>query len=138
MAKSVQVVVVSPGEALGRSLVRALDAERFEVTDVRPGAGLVKALRRETPDVAVVDAIDERPQAAQIEIAVLKDRCPDVQVIAVSGRSSESDAWVVEQGIFYYLTAPLGDELPRLVQAAAATPKLRGTAHNGSTHDVEQ
>lgn len=83
----------------------------------------MKALRREAPEIAVIDGIDERPQAAQIEIALLKDRCPDVQVIAVSGRSSESDAGVVEQGIFYYLTASIGHELPRLIEAAAATVK---------------
>lgn len=126
MAESVRVIVVSSAATLAASLGCALDPERFHVTHVRPGPGLVDAVRRERPQVAVVDRIDERPQAAQLEIALLKDRCSEVQVIAVSGRSSESDARVVEQGIFYYLTEPTGQELPRLIEAAAATLKRRG------------
>ncbi|MBI4538287.1 MAG: hypothetical protein HY704_02085 [Gemmatimonadetes bacterium] len=126
--KPVRVLVVSPGRDLTLFLGRALDPKRFQVVDVEPGPGFVDAVRRERPHIAVVDRIDERLQAAQLEIALLKDRCPDVQVIAVSGRSSESDARVVEQGIFYYLTSPTAKELPRLVEAAAAARKTRGAA----------
>ena len=111
------VLVISPTGELRRSLLRVLTVD-CEVTDARPGAGVLRALQRERPRVVIVDRIDERPEAAQLEIALVKELCPRVRVIALSRNSSNADAFVVEQGIFCYVAAPCEGELVRLIHAA--------------------
>lgn len=121
------VVLISPSASLAGALSRALSPDQFNVAHVKPGPAVLQAVRRERPQIAVVDGIDERPDAAQLEIALLKELCPDARIIALSGKSSDADAGVVEQGIFYYMAAPLVGELVRVIHAAerAATIKAR-------------
>ena len=122
-----RVVVVSPSRALGVTLLRRLSPARFEVVDVEPGPGVVRAVCRNRPGIAVIDRIDERPEAAQLEIAVLKELWPGVQIIALSSNSSETDASIVEQGVFYYTAEAPVDEIVRVILAAhrATTSKVQ-------------
>ena len=113
-----RVVVISPSRTLGTALVRRLASARFEVIDVEPGPDVVKAICRDRPGIAVIDRIDERPEAAQLEIAVLKELWPGVEIIALSASSSEADASIVEQGVFYYTAAAPVDEVIRVIHAA--------------------
>ena len=69
--------------------------------------------------IAVIDRIHERPDAAQMEIAILKEAYPDVRIIALSEQPSARDACLVEQGVFYYLTMGVGPELIRRGSLAA-------------------
>ena len=85
----------------------------------QPGASFIDVARRERPQVAVLDLVDERMDAAQMEIQLLKELNQDVRIIAVSRRPSQQDASVVEQGVFFYMTMPASGELVRVVQAAA-------------------
>lgn len=119
------VVVISPSEQLGAVLSQALSPERFDVVEVRPGPGVLRVLRRERPRIAVVDRIDERPEAAQLEIALVKELCPEAPIVALSGKSSETDAQVLEQGIFYYMAAPSGGDLVRVIHAAERATAAR-------------
>lgn len=117
MAKD--LLVVSPSEALRHALESELSRERFRVWYTRPGAPVLSALQQSRPCIAVLDGIDGRPEAAQLEIALVKSMCPEARVIVVSGCSSGSDASVVEQGVFYYMAAPSRQELVRAVEVAA-------------------
>ncbi|HKJ91862.1 MAG TPA: hypothetical protein VJ957_01785 [Longimicrobiales bacterium] len=114
------LLVVSPSESLGDSLASELPRDRFHVWYARPGAQVLGAVVGSRPQIAIVDAIDARPEAAQLEIALLKSVCPEARVIVVSGCSSGADASVVEQGVFYYVAAPSEGELVRAVESAAA------------------
>lgn len=116
--QTARVVVVSPSRALGAALVRRLSAARFEVIDVEPGPDVVKAMCRGRPGIAVIDRIDERREAAQLEIAVLKEIWPGVEIIALSSNSSEADASIVEQGVFFYSATASVDEVVRVIHAA--------------------
>lgn len=111
------VLVISPTNELRRSLAAAL-VDSCNVTDARPGAGVLRVVQRVRPRVVLVDCIDERPEAAQLEIALVKELCPRARVIALSRNSSDADAFVVEQGIFCYVASPCEDELVRLIHAA--------------------
>ena len=111
------LLVISPTGALRRSLAEAL-ADSCILTDARPGADVLHVVQRERPSVVIVDYIDERPEAAQLEIALVKELCPHTRVIALSRNSSDADASVVEQGIFCYVASPCEDELVRLIHAA--------------------
>ena len=53
-----------------------------------------------------------------MEIAVLKEFWPGVEIIAYSLRSTETDASIVEQGVFYYAGSASVDELIRVIYAA--------------------
>lgn len=116
--QTARVVVVSPSRALGTALVRRLPSARFDVVDAEPGPDVIKAVSRNRPGIAVIDRIDERPEAAQLEIAVLKELWPGVEIIALSSNSSEIDASIVEQGVFYYTAAAPIEEVVRVILAA--------------------
>jgi DNA-binding response OmpR family regulator len=120
-AGDLRVLVSSPDGALGKLLKAGLRSPDLEVVACLPGPSFMAAARRERPDIAVIDRVDERPDAATMEVLVLKDLRSDVRIIAVSGSSSPRDARVVEHGVFYYLAAPPGAELIQVVEAAART-----------------
>lgn len=118
----VPVLVVGPSPDLGAFLAERLGetADPVTVIHVHPGSGLLDTIRSERPKVAVIDGIDQRPAAAKLEIVLLKDRCPDIRIIAVSHRPAESDGAIVEQSLFYYLAGGSRGQLTRVVEAAVA------------------
>lgn len=127
--KQLAVMVVTPDPGLDQYLASRLPPDRFEVTEVRPGAPLVDAVDRTPPDIVVLDRIEERGDAVQVEIALLKRRRPEVRVIAVSEHSSAKDATVVEQGVFFYLAGhSRTEECVRLVDLiTAAAESIHGS-----------
>lgn len=122
---AISLVVVSPSGALGAALAQALSAARFRVVAARPGPAVLRAVHEERPRVVVLDRVNERPEAAQLEVALLKELCPGVPVIALSSDSTERDAQIVEQGIFYYLAGASLSELVRIIDAAEQTAGWR-------------
>ena len=127
-----RILVISPGPRIGEILTEA--PSDFEVIDIRPGPDVVEVARREQPQIAVIDGIHERADVALMEIALLKDLQPDVQIIVLSERSSVRDARIVEQGIFYYMTAPPGQELIRVIEAAIRLVARKKGAIRGPIH----
>lgn len=123
------LMVIGPSADLGRSLMRLLPPSRFEVIQVLPGAGLLRGLRWKRPRIAIIDRIDDRPESAQLEIALMKEMYPDAPIIAVSANSSTADACVVEQGIFCYVAAPEDDELVRIIHAAFQAAEVGAMAN---------
>jgi DNA-binding response OmpR family regulator len=121
MVTRVRVLVDSPDPATAEFLQRSLKPERFQVVAVGPTASFVEVARHERPEIAVLDWVQESPEAAQLKIAVLKGIRPQVRIIAMSERPSMRDARIVEEGIFYYFGAMIGTQLVRVVEAAAGT-----------------
>jgi DNA-binding response OmpR family regulator len=114
-----RVMVISPEPATAAWLAERLAPEGIMVVPTAPGPEFIRAVRAGRPDIAVLDCIEARPRLAPTEVAVLKDQSPGVRIIARSGESSESDAGVIEQGIFCYLGGCSLEELLRAVQSAA-------------------
>jgi CheY-like chemotaxis protein len=132
-----RILVVSPGWTTASWLAERLDRARYSVLAARPGPGLIEAVRRVQPHVAVLDAIDARPHAAQLELALLKDQCPGVQVIALSAQSTDADGDVIEQGVFCYLAGGSLEQLLRVIAAAVQVPELStDTVRPFHTEDV--
>lgn len=117
-----RVLVVSAGSRLGAFLERRLSIEAFDVRTATPGAGLVEAVRAERSDLAVLDGIDAHRETAPLVVALLKDRNPDVRIIALSDASSELDGAVIEQGVSCYLANSSREELLRVIEAVAREP----------------
>lgn len=113
------LLVVGPSEQLRDSLAGELSPQRFRIWFCRPGARVLRALNRSRPEIAIIDGIDARPEAAQLEIALVKAVSPEARVIAVSRHSSGADASVIEQGVFYYMAGLSEAELLRAVESAA-------------------
>ena len=97
--------------ALAKSVVRPIRC--------RPGISFMEMARRQRPEIAVLDHVEERMDAAQMEIAVLKELRQDVRIIIVSRKPSAQDARVVESGVFFYMAEPAMPELVRVIEAAA-------------------
>ena len=119
------ILIISPDPAVAAFLGAHLPAGEFAIEAVRPGADATARACREPLAVAIVDRIEQRADAAQLEISLLKQTQPQVRVIAISRDSSHRDARIVEQGLFYYWTGRPRPALVDLVQAAA------GRAVNG-------
>jgi DNA-binding response OmpR family regulator len=128
------VLVISTGVTTAEWLAQRLSPRHFAVTGALPGPALIRAVRERRPEVAVVDAIDARPGAAQLEVALLKDQSPGVQIIALSGASGEQDGAVIEQGVFCYLAGRTLPELLRVVQAAGRERRLLA---GGGVHSID-
>ena len=116
--RKLTVLISSPQSELANMLQHHLDAREFRIQSVLPGPAFVQAARRRHPDIAVLDRVHERPEVARMEIEVLYDAQPKVRIIALS-ESAQSDAAIVEQGLFYYMTQSPGPELVRVIEAAA-------------------
>ena len=121
------ILIISPDPTVASYLGAHLPASAFALEAVRPGADATARACREPLAVAIVDRIEQRPEAAQLEISLLKRTQPQVRVIAISRDSSHRDAGIVEQGLFYYWTGRPRPALVDLVQAAAG----RGVAGEG-------
>ncbi len=114
-----KVLVDSPDAAMGEFLKDQLPRSEYRVISTRPGPAFIGAAHCELPDIAVIDRVHERPDAALMEVAVLKEVRPDIRIIVLSERSSPKDAGIVEQGIFFYMTRPEISGLVQVIEAAA-------------------
>ncbi len=114
-----RVLVISPDCTLEEYLKRELASSEYEIVGTRPGWGVVETGRRERAPIAVIDRADERREAASLELALLRDARPDVRVIVLSAEPSTEDARLVEQGVFFYLSASPPVRLPDVIRAAA-------------------
>lgn len=125
-AGPVRILVNTSDAELARSLESAIHEPEFALAFSGPGAWFVRDVRRTRPQIAVIDRVHERPQAAQTEIALLKDCRPDVRIVLLSQEPSRADGALVEQGVFFYLAAPSLTTLTAVIHAAAAS--LQGEA----------
>jgi DNA-binding NtrC family response regulator len=115
----IRILVDGPDPDTGSFLRSRLAADRFEVVEIEPGASFVDVVRRARPLIAVIDRVHEGQEVARMKIAVLKDICPGVRIVAVSQLPSARDARIIEEGVFYYMTVPVGEELIRIIEAGA-------------------
>ncbi len=116
---SVTVLIKSSNQETLELLRGSLPAEHFKVVILEAEASFVEVVRSERPEIAVIDCVDQSPDAAQLEIDVLKSVRPDVRIIALSENPSPNDARIVERGLFYYLANPTASDLLRVIEAAA-------------------
>lgn len=117
----VSILVDSPDSRIGATLRHCLSLQRFRIVDSRAHANFIELVRRERPAITIIDRVNECQDAALLKIAIVKDYCPDTRIVAISACPSTADAAIVEQGVFYYLTDPVGNELIRIIEAAIRT-----------------
>ena len=128
--KPFKVLVSSSSWSIQEFVKNQLPQSEFTVVAVQPGPVFLETVRREHPQIAVIDCVPLRLEAAQMEIAFLKDTQPDVRIIALSEESSAEDAKIVEQGLFYYMSSIAGMELIQIIEAAARSLLLKAKEEN--------
>lgn len=117
--KAIRILVSSSNDEVSEFLNQTLSRMRFEVSAVVPGKRYREVVQRVRPAIALVDVIDERPDAARSEVEILREVCPEARIVALSRSSSSQDAGVIEQGVFYYLANDWQGRLSEVIEAAA-------------------
>lgn len=125
------ILVDSPDPNTVEFLRKRLSDDRFNIIIANEGQLFGEFAHQEQPQIAIIDRIHERQEIAQQQIAALKKMCPGVRIIAISEESSPDDASIVEQGLFYYLTLPVGEDLIRVIEAGATGLRSRSKEQVG-------
>ncbi len=116
--RRIRVVIKSTDKELEVLLNSSLDSARYEIICDRSEFSTVKHVIDSVPDILVLE-LDPKEKMPELVISVLREVRPNLKIIALTPVSSPNDAKVIEQGIFYYLAKPLGEELVEAVRAAA-------------------
>ena len=116
----IRILVDSPDQNTVEFLRKRLSDARFKIVTANKTQRFSEFAHREQPQIAIIDRIHERQEIARQQIAALQEMCSGVRIIAISEQPSSDDAAVIEQGVFYYLTLLIGDELIRVIEAGAA------------------
>lgn len=112
--RSAQTVLVIDDEAMVRAPLAAyLEDEGFHILEADNGVRGLEIIRRETPDLVLVDLRMPEMDGTAV-LAAMKREMPDIPVIVVSGTGVLADAIeAVRQGAWDFVSKPLV-ELPVL------------------------
>lgn len=114
----IRILVDSPDPKTVEFLRKQLSDARFKIISTNKSQQFLELARQEQPHIVVIDKIHERQETVLQQIISLNESRPEIRIIAISEQSSPNDAPVIEQGLFYYLTLPVGAELIRIIEAA--------------------
>jgi two-component system KDP operon response regulator KdpE len=121
---STKVMVVDDEPQARRVLRTALISHGFEVTDARSGEEALESLRRETPEVILLDL--KMPGMDGIETCRLIRERSEIPIMIVSGRKTEPEkVQALEGGADDYVTKPFGvEELVARIHAITRRPSF--------------
>lgn len=119
-----KVMIVDDEPQARRVLRIALIARGFEVTDARSGEEALESLRRESPNVILLDLT--MPGIGGLETCRLIRERSEIPIIIASARKTEQDkVLALETGADDYVTKPLGiAELVARIHAVTRRPSV--------------
>ena len=104
---SARIIVVEDEEDIGGLIQHNLEAEGFAVEVCEDGVKALEAVRREVPDLMLLDIMLPRIDGKDVCRAIRRDY--DFPIIMVSARSSELDKVIgLEVGADDYIAKPFG------------------------------
>jgi len=121
-----RILIVDDETAILETLQILLRREGFTVTATQSGREALELLDEFRPDVVVSDI--RMPGVSGLDLlAAIRERDPDLPVILMTAQASlQSAMQAVNQGAFYYLQKPFGnDELVALCRRASETRTLK-------------
>jgi CheY-like chemotaxis protein len=126
-------VLVADAEEGVRQSLRLLLEPRFRVFAAESGEQAVEIVRREEPDVVVLDL--EMPGLSGIEtLARIRDLSPSTEVIVVTGAGSHDQAVeVLRLHAFDYVTKPVDG--PRVAEIVGRAETTRESRRGAETED---
>lgn len=113
-----RILVSSADPALARFVGEALPGGAFEVLPVCLPKDVVEAVLDQSPALLLFE-VDRRSGSPAATLRIIRKVRPGLRVIALSADSCPEDAEIVEVGLFYYATRPVGADLIQVIQAAA-------------------
>ena len=119
-----RILVSSADPALARFVGEALPGGGFEVLPGCLPKDLVEVVLDQSPDLLLFEADRKHGSPAETLRIVRKVR-PELRIVALSSESCPEDADLVEVGLFYYATRPVGSDLIQVIQAAARSQGVR-------------
>jgi two-component system nitrogen regulation response regulator NtrX len=106
-----RILVVDDEQNIRRMLRAVLEEQEYEVGDVGGGSEACVACESFDPDVVLLDLVMPPGPDGIETLALLKERCPELVVIMMSGKASLHDAVRATQlGAFQFLEKPLTPE----------------------------
>ncbi len=126
-------MLVADAEEGVRQSLRLLLEPRFRVFAAESGEQAVEIVRREEPDVVVLDL--EMPGLSGVEtLARIRDLSPSTEVIAVTGASPQDLAVeILRLRAFDYVTKPVDER--RVVEIVERAEKTRQSRQRAETED---
>ena len=109
------VLIASKDEESVGSLAASLEGAGCRLEIARTDAEIFEKLSEEYPDFLVLDIETTDLKPASL-VSILRYIAPSLKVIALTGCSTLEDAAVIEKGVFYYTSKPVGSELVELIQ----------------------
>jgi two-component system nitrogen regulation response regulator NtrX len=105
------ILIVDDEPNIRRMVGALLVAEGFTVRDAPDGASGVRAAQEREPDAVLLDLMMPGELDGMATLTRLRERCPDVPVVMMSGRAGLSDAVkATKLGAFHFLEKPLTPE----------------------------
>ena len=87
-----RILVVDDEQNIRRMLRAVLEEQEYEVGDVGGGSEACVACENFDPDVVLLDLVMPPGPDGIETLALLKERCPELVVIMMSGKASLHDA----------------------------------------------
>lgn len=104
---SARIIVVEDEEDIAALMQHNLELEGYRVEICEDGVQALEAVRRETPDLMLLDVMLPRVDGKEVCRAIRRDH--DFPIIMVSARTTEVDKVVgLEMGADDYITKPFG------------------------------
>ncbi len=119
-----RILVSSADPSLARFIDAALPGGAFEVLPSCLAKDAVEVVLDQSPDLLLFE-VDRKSGSPAETLRIIRKVRPELRIIALSSDSCPEDAEIVEVGLFYYATRPVGADLVQVIEAAVHTPGSR-------------
>lgn len=125
--KKGHILIIDDDRVALRNLSRLLSRAGYNISEAQNGAGALSLLSKNAFDLVMVDLIMEEMSGLEV-LREAKLRCPDVEVIVVTGYASIPTAIeAMKNGAYHYLEKPFRqDEVLHLADHAIEKKRLKG------------
>ena len=114
------VLIVDDEPNIRRMVGALLGAEGYDVREAADGRAGLAAAQESEPDVALVDLMMPGELDGIATLTALRDKCPNVPVVMMSGKAGLSDAVrATKLGAFTFLEKPLTPDVVMLALSSA-------------------
>ncbi|MFA7239736.1 MAG: sigma-54 dependent transcriptional regulator [Sulfuricellaceae bacterium] len=126
MENARKLLIVEDEKIALKNLVHILKKDGYDVVGTSSGSAALMLLEEQTFDVVLTDLKMEKVDGMQV-LKKCRERCPDTEVIVVTGFATpESAVDAMKRGAFYYIAKPFRlEEVRQMVGEAIEKTRLK-------------